>query len=127
VIVVDASATVSALTNDGLARGLLAAEQLHAPHLVDVEVAGALRRRVLAGEVTAEQGWAALDVFRRLAVARHPISPLLHRVWQVRDNVSAYDATYLALAEALDCTLVTADARLSRVPGARCAVTVVPR
>jgi predicted nucleic acid-binding protein len=127
VIVVDASATVSALANDGPARDLLAAQQLHAPHLVDAEVASAFRRRVLAGEVTADQGWAALDVFRRLALTRHEMSPLLHRVWQMRENVSAYDATYMALAEALDCALVTADARLGRVPGARCAVTVVPR
>ncbi|NEM05423.1 type II toxin-antitoxin system VapC family toxin [Geodermatophilus normandii] len=69
----------------------------------------------------------ALDTWRRLGVTRHPASGLLDRVWQLRDDLTAYDATYVALAEALDCTVVTADGRLARAPGIRCAVTVVPR
>ncbi|MGF1652104.1 MAG: type II toxin-antitoxin system VapC family toxin [Actinomycetales bacterium] len=126
-IVTDASATISALLNDGPARRLLADEQLHAPHLLDPEVASGMRRRVLARDITADQGWAALDVLRRLAVTRYPAAALLDRIWELRDNVSAYDATYVALAEALECPLVTADARLGRAPGARCPVTIVPR
>ncbi len=64
---------------------------------------------------------------RRLGVVRHPVTGLLDRIWQMRENVSAYGASYLALAETLGCPLLTADARLSRVPGLRCPVTVVPR
>ncbi len=126
-IVVDASAAVSGLLNDGQARRALGAEQIHMPHLIDSEVASALRRRVLAGQVSERDGWAALDVWRRLAAIRYPAHGLLERVWQLRTNLSAYDAGYVALAEALDCSLLTADARLSRAPGIRCAVTVVPR
>ena len=76
--------------------------------------------------LAADDGWLALDTWRRLGVARHPIAGLLDRVWELRENVSAYDASYLALAEALGCGLLTADARLGRAPGVRCLVTVVP-
>lgn len=126
-IVVDASAAVSALLNAGPARQALSDETLHAPHLVDSEVAQALRRLVLHGTLRAGDGWAALDSWRRMGVVRHPISGLLGRVWELRENVSAYDASYLALAEALGCSLLTADARLGRAPDLRCPVTVVPR
>jgi predicted nucleic acid-binding protein len=127
VIVLDASAAVSALLNAGEARTALADEAVHVPHLIDSEVAQALRRQVLRRSLGADDGWAALDTWRRLGVVRHPAGGLLDRVWELRDNVSAYDASYLALAEALGCTLLTADARLSRVPGLRCSVTLVPR
>jgi|SRR5690625_4173414 len=126
-IVVDASAAVSGLLNDGHARHLLGTEQVHVPHLIDSEVASALRRRVLADQISNHVGWSALDIWRRLAVTRYPIHGLLERVWQLRTNLSAYDAGYVALAEELGCPLLTADARLSRAPGIRCAVTVVPR
>lgn len=126
-IVVDASAALSALLNDGPARRSLAAEQLHAPHLIDSEVASGLRRRVAARQLTAADGWTALDRWRRLGMTRYPVFTLLDRVWQLRDNVSAYDASYVALAEQLGCALLTADARLSRVPDAQCPITVVPR
>ncbi len=126
-IVVDASVALSGLLNDGLAREVLATDQLHAPHLVDSEVASGLGRRVASGRVEAEDGWTALDTWRRLGITRYAVHPLLDRVWQLRDNVSAYDAGYVALAESLSCALVTADARLSRTPGARCPITVVPR
>ena len=126
-IVVDASAALSGLLNDGPARQSLATDQLHAPHLIDSEVASGLRRRVAAGQVTADNGWAALDTWRQLGLTRYAVYPLLERVWQLRDNLSAYDAGYVALAESLSCPLVTADAHLSHAPGIRCPVTVVPR
>jgi predicted nucleic acid-binding protein len=126
VIVVDASAALSALLNSGPARHALADQQLHAPHLIDTEVASGLRRHVFGQRLTADAGWAALDTFRRLGLRRYPGSSLLHRVWDLRDNLSAYDACYVALAELLRCDLLTADARLSTAPGIQCAVTVVP-
>ena len=126
-IVVDASAAVSALLNDGQARSVLATEQIHVPHLVDSEVASAMRRQVATGALTPDDGWTALDTWRRLGVIRHPVFGLLDRIWQLRDNRSAYDASYIALAETLGCAVLTADATLSRAPGARCSITVVPR
>jgi len=126
VIVVDASAALAALLNAGPARRALADQQLHAPHVIDTEVASGLRRNVQAERLSAAAGWAALDAFRRLGMTRYPGSVLLDRVWDLRDNLSAYDACYVALAEFLGCDLLTADARLSRAPGIRCAVTVVP-
>jgi predicted nucleic acid-binding protein len=126
-IVVDASAAVSALLNDGQVRKLLRHEHLHAPHLIDSEVASALRRQVQHGRVGANDGWNALDVWRRIALTRYPVVGLLDRVWELRDNLSAYDATYVALAEKLECNLVTADARLSNAAAVRCPITVVPR
>lgn len=126
-IVVDASATVSALLNAGIARWELASEQLHAPHLVDSEVANALRRLVAAGHVEASAGWRALDTLRQMGVTRYPTVGLLERMWGLRDNLSAYDASYVALAEQLGCSLLTADVRLTRAPGVLCTVTLLPR
>lgn len=127
-IVVDASAAIIALLNDGPARQLLGSDYLHAPHLVDSAIASGLRRRTLAEQISADEGWTALDTWRHLALTRHPtFGLLLDRVWELRSNVSAYAASYVALAETLDCALVTADARLSHAAGIRCAVTVVPR
>lgn len=126
-IVVDASAALSALLNAGAARDALASEQLHAPHLIDSEVASGLRRRVSAQRLDGAAGWLALDTWRRLGMTRYPVFTLLERVWEIRDNLSAYDASYVALAELLGCSLLTADARLSRAPGVRCPITVLPR
>lgn len=126
-IVIDASAALSGLLNAGAARRLLAVEQLHAPHLIDFEVASGLRRMVAGRHITADNGWAALDAWRRLGLTRYATLGVLDRIWALRDNLSAYDAGYVALAEALDCPLVTADARISRSPGLGCAVTVLPR
>lgn len=126
-IVVDASAAIAGLLNDGPARRCLGTEQLHVPHLIDSEVASVLRRRVFRREIAERDGWAALDVWRRLTATRYAVHTLLTRVWELRANLSAYDAGYVALAEALDCALVTADSRLSRAAGVRCAITVVPR
>lgn len=126
-IVIDASAAVSALLNDGQARRILAVESIHAPHLVDAEVVSVLRRHVAGGALTAAKAHRALDVWRRLGLIRYAATPLLERVWELRAAVTAYDAMYVALAENLDCALVTADARLSGANGPRCAITVVPR
>jgi len=126
VIVADASAAVSALLNAGPARRALGAEQIHVPHLIDSEIANALRRQVADQVLDDGPAWDALDRWRRLAVTRYPAVGLLERVWELRENVSAYDACYIALAEFLDCPLLTADARLGRAPGSRCPMVVVP-
>lgn len=126
-IVIDASAAVSGLLNAGPARAMMATEQLHVPHLVDSEVASGLRRRSASGQVADADGWAALDTWRRLGLTRYAVRPLLARIWQLRHNLSVYDAGYVALAESLDCALVTADRRLSQAPGIRCPITLLPR
>ena len=126
-IVVDASAALAGLLNAGPARRVLADEQLHAPHLIDSEVANALRGACAAARMNADAGWAALDAWRRLGMTRYPAHSLLDRIWELRDNLSAYDATYVALAELLECSLLTADTRLGRAPGIGCPITVVPR
>ena len=126
-IVLDASAVLSALFNEGPARQVLATEQLHAPHLIDSEVANGLRRRVAAHQLSADAGLTALRTLQRLGMTRYPVFSFLDRVWDLRDNLSAYDASYVALAELLDCNLLTADARLGRAPGIHCPITVVPR
>ena len=126
-IVLDASAAVSALLNAGPARHALAEEQIHVPHLIDAEVANALRRGVAASRIEPSDAWTALDRWRRLGMSRYAAFHLFDRVWELRENLSAYDASYVALAESLGCALLSADARLGRAPGLRCAVTVVPR
>jgi predicted nucleic acid-binding protein len=127
VIVVDASAALAALLNAGAARCAIAHEQLHAPHLIDSEVANALRRAIAAQRLDEQSAWAALNAWRRLGMTRYPGHSLLNRIWEHRHNLSAYDATYVALAELLDCSLLTADARLGRAAGIACPITVVPR
>jgi predicted nucleic acid-binding protein len=125
-IVVDASAALAALLNDGPARHALGGEQLHVPHLIDAEVASGLRRLVAAQLLDPETGWAALDGWRHIGMTRYAVHTLLDRVWELRDNLSAYDASYVALAELLGCSLLTADGGLGRAPGVRCPVTIVP-
>jgi len=125
--VVDASAAVSALLNAGPARRALAEEQVHVPHQIDAEVASALRHGVAASQVEPGDAWTALGRWRRLGISRYAVFPLLERVWELRENISAYNASYVALAESLGCALLTADVRLGGAPGLRCPVTVVPR
>ena len=126
-IVVDASAAVSGLLNSGPARQALGAERVHVPHLIDFEVANALRRGLAASRIDSGDAWSALDRWRQIGLSRYASFNLLQRVWELRENLSAYDASYVALAESLDCALLTADARLGRAGGLRCLVTVVPR
>ncbi|HVR73094.1 MAG TPA: type II toxin-antitoxin system VapC family toxin [Planctomycetota bacterium] len=129
-IVVDASAMLEVLLRTPAAsrvekRLFSSGESLHAPHLLDVEVAQVLRRNVLAGTMAADRGREALEVLADLHLTRHSHTPFLGRIWQLRHNVTAYDAAYLALAEALPATLVTRDARLSSVRGLAASVEVV--
>lgn len=126
-IVLDASAAVLALLNDGDARRSLASQTIAVSHLADSEVAHALRAQVLRGRVGADDAGAALARWGRLGLRRYAVSGLLPRIWDLRENVTAYDATHVALAEGLACELVTADARLAQAPGPRCAITVVRR
>lgn len=129
VTVVDASVLVAALTDDErsgeVARARLRNETLFAPVLVDVEVLSALRRKHARGELSAARAAKAVDWLLRFPVRRAPHRPLLRRSWELRDNVTAYDAAYIALAERLGTTLLTTDARLARAPGIRCDVEVL--
>lgn len=100
-------------------------ETLHAPHLLDVEVAQVLRRYALADEVDVERCSAALDDLAGLALTRYPHDFLMQRVWELRGNLSAYDAVYVALAEALDAPLLTRDRRLANAPGHGARIEVV--
>jgi predicted nucleic acid-binding protein len=129
-IVLDASAIVELLL--GTSRGRAVASRiadpalgLHVPHLADVEVAQALRRYEREGELDAREAAAATATLGELDVERHSHEPLLRRVWTLRDNLSAYDAVYVALAEALDARLLTCDARLARSPGQSRRIEVV--
>ena len=129
-IVVDASAVIEWLlqTATGIrveARVLARAETLHAPHLLDVEVAQVLRRLVAAGKLTATRAREALDDLADVAVARYPHTVLLSRIWELRDNLTAYDVAYVALSEALDAPLVTCDEKIADAPGHGARVDVI--
>ena len=92
-------------------------ETLHAPHVIDLEVANALRRCLARGEVDDRGGDTALVNLGYVQIERHPHQPLLERIWQFRHNLTAYDAAYLALAERLDASLLTLDSGLVSVAG----------
>ena len=117
-IVIDASALLDLLLRRRAApeiRARVAGEvALHAPHLVDTEVLHALRRRVARGELARRRAQEALDDLADLPLVRHPHLPLSPRVWAMRERLSAYDATYVALAEGLDASLLTSDRRFAR-------------
>lgn len=123
---VDTSALLGALVADHPRRPLverLAADgDLHAPHLIDVETLHALRRLVRRGELTVDRAEAAREDIRDLTVVRYPHVALLDRIWELRDNLTAYDAAFIALSEALGVPLVTTDARLADAPGHRAKV-----
>ena len=129
-IVVDASVVAHAITEPsdlgGRARAAIdGGGGLHAPHLIDLEVANFLRKRIAAGTLDDEQTSAALGDLIHLSIRRYPHGPMLPRIWELRDNVTPYDASYIALAEQLGCMLVTSDARLGAVPSARCPIEVL--
>jgi len=124
VIVVDASVVVTALGDDGPdgdhARERLRGERLAAPHLLDLEVCSAWRQLHAAGHLDQRRVELALADLTALGITRVPHIPLLSRCWELRANLTIYDAAYVALAEALDAVLLTADQRLSGAPGPRC-------
>lgn len=129
-IVLDASAVIELLlrTSRGeLVEALIEDPNrtLHAPHLLDVEVTQVLRRFSRAGTISAKRAALALDTFCDMRIARYDHGPLLKRVWALRDALSAYDACYVALAEAIDAPLVTFDVQLARAKHR--AVTVLPK
>lgn len=131
-IVVDASVLANALADDQddgrVARTRLGGvDDLVAPDLVDVEAVFVLRKRWLAGDLTARRFSAAIDDLEDLQLTRFPALPLLRRAYELRANITSYDAVYVALAEALECVLLTTDARLARAPGLRCPVEVIDR
>ena len=129
-IVLDASALVELLleTSSGhRVAGLIAdpAIALHVPHLADIEVAQALRRYARDGDIGTTDAETAITVLHTLDLQRHAHEPLLDRVWELRHNMSAYDAAYVALAEVLDARLITCDGRLARAPGSRARIELV--
>jgi predicted nucleic acid-binding protein len=118
VIVVDASALLEILLRTGWSKAAEAilfdrSQSLHAPHLLDAEVAQVLRRYAMVGEIDEERGAAALADLADFPIRRYAHDFLLTRVWSLRNNFTAYDALYVALAEALDARLLTSDRRLA--------------
>lgn len=129
-IVVDASVIANVVGDDGhsgqVCRARIAGEpHLVAPDLVDVETVSVLRRRWRAGDLSARRFRAAINDLSALPVMRLPAGPMMIRAFELRANVTPYDAAYVALAESLGYTLVTADARLARSPGVRCRLDVL--
>lgn len=122
--VVDASVVVAALIDTGpagtWAEALLTSDSLAAPHLMPVEVANILRRTVAAGEVSPDVAALAHADLLALRVELFPYAPFGERVWEMRENVTAYDAWYVAVAESLDAPVATLDTKLGRAPGPRC-------
>lgn len=130
-LVVDASTVVAALVDAGplgaWAEAVLVAGPLAAPHLMPAEAANILRRTALAGDLSADVAALAHDDLLALRVELFPYAPLASRAWELRANVTTYDAWYVALAETLDAKLATLDVKLSRAPGPRCAFATPPR
>ena len=128
-IVVDASVLAPALADDGgdgdRARQRLRGEQLVAPELVDLEVLSTLRRAARAGQLDERRSGQALGDLATLPLRRVSHLALLPRVWELRDNLTAYDAAYIALGEALGCPVLTADGRMGKASGAHCEVEVL--
>lgn len=117
-MVTDASALVEVLLQMPAAAAVEAqlfdsGHTLHAPHLLDVEVTQVIRRHAASGRIAERRGWTALDLLIGMPIQRYPHDALLPRIWELRDNLSAYDAAYVALSEALDATLLTRDVKLA--------------
>jgi len=123
--VVDAGVIVELVAND-LDPSRLGDEELGVPHLIDSEVSNVLRRLVVQKVLSDKQATAAMNGFMRLTLTRFPADWLRPRIWELRHNLSAYDATYVALAELTGATaLLTTDARLANAPGITCPVELL--
>src|SRR5688572_23190845 len=118
-VVVDASVIVDALLGKEPANSRIfgAGEERHAPVSIDAEVLHGLRRKLVAQVITEEAASAAVKLYRGVTIHRHAVQPFIDRIWALRKNITAYDAGYVALAEALGVPLLTRDARLSRSSG----------
>jgi len=129
VIVVDASVLATALGDDGpdgdQARARLRGNRLSAPELVDLEVASVWRRQILAGAIDSRRAQLALTDLLALPLQRAAHRSLVARCWELRNNLTIYDASYVALAEALNVLLLTGDRRLATATGPRCQVEVL--
>jgi predicted nucleic acid-binding protein len=130
VIVVDASVLVSALITDDdagerMRLRLDAEDAVCAPEVIDLEVASAWRRELLAGNIGEDRSRLALDDLADMPLARMPHRPLMPRIWELRHNLTSYDAAYVALAESLNVTLLTLDGRSTRAPSLRCEVELL--
>jgi predicted nucleic acid-binding protein len=129
-IVIDASALLEILLRTGRAdrlmdRALADSERLHAPHLLDIEIANVMRRLVQRKETTLLRAEQAFEDFAQFLIERHDHGPLIPRIWELRDAMSAYDGAYIALAEALDAPLLTCDGKLARAHGHRATVEMI--
>jgi predicted nucleic acid-binding protein len=130
VIVIDASVVIEVLLNTPA--GIQIAERffdpdetLHTPHLLDVEVAQVFRRYTRTGELDAARGLQALEDLVDFPLTRYPHDLFLPRIWELRHNVTAYDAAYIALAETLEAPLLTRDAALASAPGNRVRIELI--
>ncbi len=128
-IVVDASVLAAALADDesdgDRARARLRGASLVAPELIDLETASVVRRQFRAGKLSERRARLALADLMDLPLRREPHRPLLARCWELKDNLSVYDAAYVALAQTLGVVLLTADVRMAQSPGPRCEIELV--
>jgi predicted nucleic acid-binding protein len=129
-LVLDASAALAAFLVTGVNSASIRVrieapgESLHAPHLLDVEMLHALRGLVLRGDVSRARSEEVREDFASLRWSRYSHVAFLDRIWELKDNLTAYDAAYVALAETLSAPLITTDARLARASGIRAEVEV---
>lgn len=123
-LVLDTSALLAALAevqpDRALVRRLSDDSDLHAPHLIDIEILHALRGLVRAGQLSPDRAEDICTDVSDLTITRYSHQPLADRIWALRDNLTAYDAAFVALSEALNAPLITCDARLAKAPGVTC-------
>jgi predicted nucleic acid-binding protein len=128
-IVVDASILASALVDDGedghLARGYIVFEHLFAPEIIDLEVTSVIRRCLRSGSFKPHRADQAIKSLADLPLKRVAHRPLIPRIWELRNNLTPYDAAYVALAEAIKAPLVTSDKALTKAPGIRCEIKLL--
>jgi predicted nucleic acid-binding protein len=123
--VVDASTLIDAFLGDERSSSAIVGRDLHAPVTVDAEILHGLRRAWLAGVITEADANSVIALAQETAITRHPVQSLVNRIWQLRFNVTAYDAAYVALAEKLDLPLLTRDRRLAQSSGHAARITYI--